>query len=182
MVAGALNFDLCPSLRELNRECGSGDTSLSPEIIDDALVNALNKLREAAGEIEKILKLTQKRSACDYNMLRGVDWGGACKILYNKRRTRDEVFSVSKIFSDPAWDILLDLMISEYSGRRVSVSDACIASCVPNTTALRWLTVMEDRNLVYRQTDAMDGRRVFVRLTRDAITMMQSFLMKSGIV
>lgn len=73
---------------------------------------------------------------------------------------------VSKdMFADPAWDMMLDLYKAHLEGRTISVSSACIAANVPPTTALRYLTQLCDRDLVVRQPDHLDGRRIFVQLS-----------------
>ncbi|WP_294390612.1 hypothetical protein [uncultured Sphingomonas sp.] len=69
------------------------------------------------------------------------------------------------LFADPARLILLDLFVMEQEGRSVSVSNACMASGVPDTTALRWIAQLQDLNLIYRQPAAQDGRVVHLRLT-----------------
>jgi len=86
------------------------------------------------------------------------------KYLYRFRRRRDDIFP-KRLFSDPAWDILLDLYISEVEGKKISITSACAASNVPLTTALRWIGVLEDRGLVIRYDDPTDNRRSFVRIT-----------------
>ncbi|WP_448663961.1 hypothetical protein ACG3SL_04575 [Sphingomonas sp. CJ20] len=83
------------------------------------------------------------------------------------RRLRESLLP-AELFADPAWDMLLDLFASELEGTVVSVSSACIASGVPSTTALRWLTHLEKRGLVVRESDRIDGRRTNIRLTKAA--------------
>jgi DNA-binding MarR family transcriptional regulator len=83
------------------------------------------------------------------------------------RRQRDRAFA-DAIFSDPAWDILLDLYLSHCNHRRVSVTSACIAANVPATTALRWVAVLERKGLIVRATDPRDSRRKLLSLTDDA--------------
>ncbi len=80
------------------------------------------------------------------------------------REERDRIFGAD-LFFDPAWNILLDLYISERRGAMVSVSSMCIASKVPSTTALRWLTMIEKRGLIGRRPDDYDRRRSFLFLT-----------------
>ena len=73
------------------------------------------------------------------------------------------------LFVDPAWDMLLDLFITRSEGKRTSVSALCLASCVPSSTALRWIATMERRGLVVRRPDPCDRRRYFVHLTAAAL-------------
>jgi len=69
------------------------------------------------------------------------------------------------LFSDPGWDILLDLFIEDAEHRPVSVSSACIAAGVPPTTGLRWLERLQRRGLITRTPDPLDGRKVYIALT-----------------
>lgn len=80
------------------------------------------------------------------------------------RRGRARFFPAG-LFFDPAWDILLDLLKSRLSQRRVSVSSVCVASNVPPTTALRWIKLLENEGLVTRRADPFDGRRFYIELT-----------------
>ncbi|WP_126172872.1 winged helix DNA-binding protein [Altericroceibacterium xinjiangense] len=95
--------------------------------------------------------------------------------MYHQRRRRREFFD-SKLFGEPAWDLLLDLYIAVSQGKRVSVTSACIAADVPSTTALRWIGLLEKEGLVVRENDEADARRVFIRLTPDGHTRMNQFL------
>ena len=84
------------------------------------------------------------------------------------RNARATIFGMPDLFQDPAWDILLDLYAAKLEGRSVSISSACIASMVPPTTALRWITLLEERGLVMRSYDEADRRRKYVALTERA--------------
>jgi len=89
------------------------------------------------------------------------------EIIYRARRIRDRHFS-SGLFGEAAWDILLDIYAKQTRGKRVSVSSACIGACVPPTTALRWIALLEDEGLLERSPDPLDGRRFFLSLTSSA--------------
>lgn len=80
------------------------------------------------------------------------------------RRARAEFFD-PKLFSDPAWDMLLELYCAELAGTKISVTSLCIGANVPATTALRWMRRLKDRGLVRRVSDLHDARRMFVFLT-----------------
>lgn len=90
------------------------------------------------------------------------------------RRLRDQFFA-SDLFADPAWDMLLDLFAARLEGGHVSVSSLCIASAVPPTTALRWITTLTDAGLVARQEDPADKRRAFIVLTARGTAGMQGY-------
>lgn len=90
------------------------------------------------------------------------------------RRLRDQFFA-SDLFADPAWDMLLDLFAARLEGGNVSVSSLCIASAVPPTTALRWITTLTDAGLVGRQEDPAEKRRAFIVLTARGVAGMQGY-------
>jgi len=102
-------------------------------------------------------------------------WGQLAGQSYRERRARDRIFADKSLFGEPAWDMLLDLMASEMSGRKLSVTSACIGACVPSTTALRWLSLLEERGLVLRENDTRDGRRAFVRISPDGFRKMVGY-------
>lgn len=81
------------------------------------------------------------------------------------RRRRERVFD-SRLFADPAWDILLGLYQDHLFKKPSYVKDACIVSNVPATTALRWLVTLEAEGLVERVGSQTDQRRVALRLTK----------------
>jgi hypothetical protein len=104
------------------------------------------------------------------------------RTAYRSRRLRDTVFQEPGLFGEPGWDILLDLANARASGVRVSVSSACVGACVPSTTALRWLCILEKKGLVEREDDALDGRRTYVKLSRKALTKMEEFFRSSQLI
>ena len=90
-------------------------------------------------------------------------------------RQRNRAFP-DGIFADPAWDILLDLYLAHCNDRQVSVMNACNAASVPPTTALRWVTVLEDKGLITRSNDSRDSRRKLLSLTSNALAMVETAL------
>lgn len=69
------------------------------------------------------------------------------------------------LFSDPAWDILLDLFVCHYEGRRLSVSAVCIGASGSSATGLRYLSILQEQGLVTRSRDLTDRRRSYVHIT-----------------
>lgn len=80
------------------------------------------------------------------------------------------------MFGEPSWDILLDLFIAQGKARPVSVSSACIASSTPQSTALRYVGLLEKVGLIRRAKDPRDGRRHYLELTEAGLSNMQAYL------
>jgi DNA-binding MarR family transcriptional regulator len=80
------------------------------------------------------------------------------------RQQRGRFFN-PKLFADPAWDMLLELYAASLTERRLTVSRLAERSGVPLTTALRWITTLEMEQLVDREDDRFDKRRMFLSLT-----------------
>lgn len=95
--------------------------------------------------------------------------------LIKSRRLREKFFS-AEMFSDPAWDILLDLAAGDLAGKTTSVSSLCLAAAVPGTTALRWIKSMTEAGMLEREADAHDGRRVLVRMAPQTRELMMKYL------
>ena len=84
--------------------------------------------------------------------------------LYRSRRLRARYFD-KNLFGEPIWDMLLDVFIHQSSGLSVSVKTLCLASDVPDTTALRYIALLVDAGLIVRKNDEGDRRRTFLSLT-----------------
>ncbi|MES2290343.1 MAG: hypothetical protein V4530_11460 [Pseudomonadota bacterium] len=83
------------------------------------------------------------------------------------RKRRDALFG-REIFGEPAWEILLDLFIGRAKERKTSSTSAAIASRAPMTTALRYLSILEEHGLIIKRTAEHDLRVHYVQLTDDA--------------
>jgi DNA-binding MarR family transcriptional regulator len=94
--------------------------------------------------------------------------------IIRQRQLRARFFD-GELFSDPVWDILLDLAAARIEHKRVSITSACIASGVPPTTALRWIKVMVDCGLIRREDDIIDRRRSYLELTDSATLAMAKY-------
>lgn len=82
-----------------------------------------------------------------------------------RARAKRRKFFDAGLFADPAWDILLELYACSATQRNVSVSKLIYAIEVPQTTGLRWVTVLEKQGLIVRASDPTDRRRIWVRLS-----------------
>lgn len=99
----------------------------------------------------------------------------AAQLTYALRRSRAKLFKDDSLFGEPAWDILLDLYIADLKEIKLSITDACIGSAVPSTTALRWITILQQADLLTRQGDTRDARRAYLSLTERGYGLMHEF-------
>lgn len=101
------------------------------------------------------------------------------RALVAARADREAIFQAG-LFSDPAWDMLLDLAVAEATGRVSSVTSLCIASGAPTTTALRRIDDLKDAGLIDRTPDPADRRRILVKLTALGRERMEAFVQKQA--
>lgn len=87
------------------------------------------------------------------------------KSVHEFRRLRNLKFAGHDVFEDPAWDMILAIFIDQMSGRPTSISSACYASNVAQTTALRWINRLVKEGLLFRENDPADARRSFLKLS-----------------
>jgi FixJ family two-component response regulator/DNA-binding MarR family transcriptional regulator len=95
--------------------------------------------------------------------------------LIAARRARANYFDAT-LFSDPCWDMLLDLMNERLAGKEVAVSSLCIAAGVPQTTGLRRIDDLIRAGLLVRREDPKDRRRVFVDLADSAVERLNRYI------
>ena len=95
------------------------------------------------------------------------------------RNRRDRHFR-AYLFAEPAWDMMLDLFIAHLEGRQVYVTSLCIASNVPNTTALRYIQDMVKHGEIVSSADVQDGRRRWLSLSEGAVAAMKQTVMATA--
>ncbi len=100
--------------------------------------------------------------------------------MLRQRQVRARYFE-GDLFSDPAWDMLLDLTAARGEGKRVSVTSLCIASGVPPTTALRWIGQMVEAGLFVRICDDSDRRRAFIDLSEGTVGAMARYFVEADL-
>jgi hypothetical protein len=143
----------------------------------------LQQLSEEVGRIANVLAALSEdevAAAAVASVSRGEAEGepldaAFVRSIWKARRLRDQFFD-PELFADPAWDMLLDLMVARLAKQRVAVSSLCIAAAVPSTTALRWIKTMCDRGHFVRVADPEDGRRVFIELSDHAAAALEGCL------
>ncbi len=69
------------------------------------------------------------------------------------RRARSALLGEG-LFSDPAWDILLELLAAKLAGCGVGLLDLAKATEAPVSTVGRWIGILNERGLVQSTIDA----------------------------
>ncbi|MBA4308473.1 MAG: hypothetical protein C0429_17225 [Sphingopyxis sp.] len=82
------------------------------------------------------------------------------------------------LFSDPCWDILMDVFSARLNDKNISVSAVATAGNMPHTTGLRYIDTLEKIGYIYRERDDWDGRRIFVKMTDDTFRMMKEYFLR----
>jgi DNA-binding MarR family transcriptional regulator len=134
---------------------------LQKEMTVRSAFDELNHARQLTKSLGKALDALSDRLPVD--ALEPDKLAPKLKAIMRVRQERNSLFP-EKLFSDPAWDILLYLLLAELEGRSVSISAACFASGIPPTTGLRWLRNLEMNGVIIRENDPADTRRGLLRL------------------
>lgn len=85
-------------------------------------------------------------------------------LLIELRAVRDKVLP-RLLFYDPAWHILPFLYQQRCLGMNVTIKSACLAYNAPMATALRYISALEDAQLISRTPDPRDARGVFIDIS-----------------
>lgn len=83
---------------------------------------------------------------------------------YRLRRARDKLFPTG-YFSDPGWEIMLELYLCECDNLELSPSYLGYAAAIPPTTTLRYVAQLEQDGYIERTPCNKDRRRTITRLT-----------------
>lgn len=95
------------------------------------------------------------------------------------RRERDFLFGKG-LFSEAAWEILLELFIARLEQRDTPVKTACLASTVPQTTALRYIAHLVERGLVVRRPHPQDSRCTYLDLSEEGYASMSEYCSRAS--
>lgn len=91
--------------------------------------------------------------------------------LVSARRGRDALFG-AHLFSDPAWDVILELYAARLGDRQVSVSGLARLIGAPKSVTARWIAVLVDAGIVSYGGSSKETGGATVELTEDGATKM----------
>lgn len=133
------------------------------------------ELHKALKGLRRILNTMELEENAERNGRTDPDMLAFARRMIAERYRRFQFFD-GHLFSDPAWDIMLELFVAEIEVREVPVTNLCFTSNVPDTTVLRWIKTLCYEGLVVRHKDKVDKRRVLVQLTRPASDSMRRYM------
>ena len=89
------------------------------------------------------------------------------------RRARASVLG-ENLFSDPAWDMLLELYGAHLAGRSVTLSELARVTETPARIATRWVQALEQSGNISVDRDAKGSPfQVYVKLSAEGVSRMQ---------
>ena len=157
--------DICISIASVER-MENGPNDLLPQ----AIGCALKRVEAGVAELRAAL------------VAQSADGGGPVtrehvRLVISARRLRSELLP-SDFFSEPAWDVLLEVFARHLEGTEGCLSEIAEAASIPNTTALRSADKLKEEGLLVRQVDPSDARRVILQLSNLGERVMQSYFRK----
>jgi DNA-binding MarR family transcriptional regulator len=90
------------------------------------------------------------------------------------RRGARQAFGAAT-FSDPAWDMLVQLYAHHLAQQSIALSKLCQAAHVPTATGQRWIKYLEQTGHVARKADKHDNRRQWLALTDSGLNKMEAY-------
>lgn len=100
-----------------------------------------------------------------------------CQAVYRHRRARPKYMAAAgDLFADPIWDMMLDLYVASQRGQLTTVTNACVAADVPQTTGLRYIEKLTSRGIAVRYSHLKDKRMLGLELTPEGKASMEDIL------
>jgi CheY-like chemotaxis protein len=170
-VSGNAGFDDAVQAIRL----GARDMLTKP-IDGPRLVRAVKSAQHA-----RQMRLRAKEASAAAGKAKATEEGGpvarkraALSELKTMRRLRSQYFP-AELFSDPCWEMVLDLYDAALVGAEVTVTSLGAASGVPQTTALRRMETLQAHQLIVRAEDKADKRRTIIKLSDAGMNAVESF-------
>ena len=87
--------------------------------------------------------------------------------LLRQRRARDRYFGTT-LFGEPAWDIMLELMIARIDGRELKISELGAASYAPGIATRQYVDALGEAKLVETYQDVDHLGDCYLALSSEA--------------
>lgn len=97
------------------------------------------------------------------------------KELLEARRRRESFFGLH-LFSDPAWDILLNAYAAQLSHESWSLGELCASSNVPASIVVRWVKKLEQDGWLVCQSNPDEGENPIIELSEVGKSAMEGYM------
>jgi len=94
----------------------------------------------------------------------------------HKLRSRRMHWFHKSLFSEPVWDMLLEAFFLTVVGKPIMTKSLMHGSGVAPTTALRWIDVLVENNIVEREKNKWDPRVTNIHMTKKGYLSMRECL------
>jgi hypothetical protein len=121
------------------------------------------------GAVDEFSDSSTAQLAANNNQWDDANLGDLARKIYSVRRRRETIPGTAGLFSEPAWDLLLDLFIAARESRRVSLANACAGAAAPEASALRWIAILERRGLIVAEGPAHDRQLKLSQATYESL-------------
>lgn len=91
------------------------------------------------------------------------------------RRAREVAFG-RELFTDPGWDILLELLAAHLGGRRMTLCDLAQSIDIPASTAKRWAAALAEHGLIVSSSDLTDTDSASIDLSAHGLAGMRRLM------
>lgn len=102
------------------------------------------------------------------------------KGIAKERQMRSDHFGDRELFGEPAWDILLHIFQGHCDAQDVPIQSIALCSGLPMTSALRWLELLERKELVfaYHKEDGETAKagQIYLRLSSKGYQAMAQYV------
>ena len=95
------------------------------------------------------------------------------------RRARDAILG-EELFSDPGWDVLLELYAARLSGRETSVSELASAIRTPPSIVARWVDTLSKHGLTTAPPERSNSASAVVSLTDEGLSKLEHLAKRWG--
>lgn len=104
-----------------------------------------------------------------------------CVMLNAIVKRRDDAFNDQELFSQPVWEMLIQIFFLHLSGDNIPVSKICEDSHLPMSTARRWLQILERKSYIVLDAGIADSLDERIQLTDHAIAVLSSVIMEERV-
>jgi DNA-binding MarR family transcriptional regulator len=95
--------------------------------------------------------------------------------ILSGRRGREAALG-RELFSDPAWDILLELYAARLGERRMTLRELARSIDIPESTTARWISVLSDRGFVIALNDRREMVEASIELSAQGLAVMKRLI------